>query len=149
MSFGRYYEEFEIGKIIKHDKTKTILESDNNLFCLLTMNHHPVHLDIEYCKEQKYGKILVVGTLVFSLVVGLTVSDISGKAVANLDYEKINHDGPVFIGDTIRAETEIIDKRESKTKPNLGIVYVETKAFNQNNKQVLSFRRHILIPKKG
>lgn len=65
------------------------MESDNNLFCLLTMNHHPVHLDIEYCKEQKYGKILVVGTLVFSLVVGLTVSDISGKAVANLDYEKL------------------------------------------------------------
>lgn len=149
MSFGRYYEEFEIGKIIKHDKTKTIFESDNNLFSLLTMNHHPVHLDIEYCKEQKYGKILVVGTLVFSLVVGLTVSDISGKAIANLDYEKINHDSPVFIGDTIRAETEIIDKRESKTKPNLGIVYVETKAFNQNNKQVLSFRRHILIPKRG
>ena len=149
MSFGRYYEEFEVGKTIKHDKTKTILESDNNLFSLLTMNHHPVHLDIEYCKEQKYGKILVVGTLVFSLVVGLTVSDISGKAVANLDYEKINHDGPVFIGDTIRAETEVIDKRESKSKPNLGIVYVETKAFNQNKEQVLSFRRHVLIPKRG
>lgn len=149
MSFGRYYEEFEVGETIKHDKTKTILESDNNLFCLLTMNHHPLHLDVEYSKEQKYGKILVVGTLVFSLVVGLTVSDISGKAVANLDYENVNHDGPVFIGDTIRAETEIIDKRESKSKPNLGIVYVETRAFNQNNDQVLSFRRHILIPKKG
>ncbi len=149
MSFGRYYEEFEVGETIKHDKTKTILESDNNFFSLLTMNHHPVHLDIEYCKEHKYGKILVVGTLVFSLVVGLTVSDISGKAVANLDYEKINHDGPVFIGDTIRAETEVIDKRESKSKPNLGIVYVETKAFNQNDERVLSFRRHVLIPKRG
>ncbi|MDO7975850.1 MaoC family dehydratase [Oceanotoga teriensis] len=149
MSFGRYYEEFEVGETIKHDKTKTILESDNNFFSLLTMNHHPVHLDIEYCKEHKYGKILVVGTLVFSLVVGLTVSDISGKAIANLDYEKINHDGPVFIGDTIKAETEVMDKRESKSKPNLGIVYVETKAFNQNDEQVLSFRRHVLIPKRG
>ncbi len=149
MAFGRYYEEFTIGEVIKHDRTKTITESDNNLFCLLTMNHHPLHLDVEYCKNERYGQILVVGTLVFSLVVGITVSEVSGKAVANLDYEKISHDGPVFIGDTIRAETEILDKRESKSKPNLGIVYVETRAFNQKDEQVLSFRRHILIPKRG
>jgi len=146
--FGRYYEEFTIGQVIKHTATKTILESDNNLFALLTMNHHPLHLDKEYCKTQKYGKILVVGTFVFSLVVGFTVSDISGKAIANLDYEKVDHNGPVFIGDTLRAETCILDKRESKSKKDRGIVYVETKAYNQKNELVLTFGRHVLIPKK-
>lgn len=149
MAFGRYLEEFNVGEVIKHDKTKTILESDNNLFSLLTMNHHPVHLDIEYCKEQQHGKILVVGTLVFSLIVGITVSDISGKAIANLDYEKIDHKGPVFIGDTLRAETEVLEVRESKSKTDRGIVYVETRAYNQKNEEVLRFRRHILIPKKN
>lgn len=147
--FGRYYEEFEINEIIRHTASKTILESDNNLFTLLTMNHHPVHLNKEYCKKQAHGKILVVGTYVLSLVVGFSVADISGKAIANLDYEKITHDGPVFIGDTLHAETEILDIKESRTKPDRGIVYVETRAFNQNNKKVLTLRRHVLIPKKG
>ena len=147
--FGNYFEKFKIGAIYKHWPGKTILESDNNLFSLLTMNHHPLHLDINYCKTQKYGKILVCGPLVFSLVVGMTVSDISGMAIANLDYEKITHDGPVFIGDTIYAETEILQVRESVSKPDRGIIYVETKAYNQNKENVLTIRRHILIPKKG
>lgn len=146
--FGRFFEEFKEGEIIKHEIRKTITESDNNFFTLLTMNHHPLHLDKEYCKTQVHGKILVVGTLVFSLVVGFTVIDISGKAIANLDYEKITHDGPVFIGDTLRAETEILSVRESRSKPDRGIVYVETKAYNQNNKKILTFRRHVLIPKE-
>ena len=133
LNFGRYYEKFTVGDVIIHSQTKTISESDNNLFCLLTMNHHPVHLNKEYAKQTQHGKILVVGTYVFSLVVGLSVRDISGKAIANLDYEKITHDRPVFIGDTIYAETEILDKRESKSKPDRGIVYVETKACNAQN----------------
>ena len=147
--FGRYFEEFKEGDIIKHEIGKTITESDNNLFSLLTMNHHPLHLNTEYCKSQVHGKILVVGTLVFSLVVGLTVIDISGKAIANLDYEKVTHDGPVFIGDTIYAETEVLSVRESRSKPDRGIIYVETKAYNQKYEKVLTFRRHVLIPKKG
>lgn len=146
--FGRYYEEFFIGDIIRHEASKTITESDNNFFSLLTMNHHPVHLDKEYCKKNKYGKILVVGTYTFSLVVGFTVPDISGKAIANLNYEKISHDGPVFIGDTLHAETEILNKRLLNSNKNNGIVYVETRAFNQNNNKVLSFRRNVLIPLK-
>jgi len=147
--FGRYLEEFKPGEIILHTATKTILESDNNLFTLLTMNHHPVHLDVEYCKKQIHGKILVVGTLVFSLVVGFTVPDISGKAIANLDYEKINHNGPVFLNDTIHAETEILEVKESKSKNDRGIVYVETRAFNQKNEKILTFRRHVLVKRKN
>lgn len=146
--FGNYLERFKKGQIFRHTIGKTITESDNNLFSLLTMNHHPVHLDIEYCKKHIHGRIMVVGTLVFSLVVGLTVSDISGKAIANLDYENVKHHRPVFIGDTIYAETKILEVRESKSKPDRGIIYVETIAYNQKGENVISFRRHVLIPKK-
>lgn len=149
MSYGRYYEEFSPGQIIEHDLRKTITESDNNLFCLLTMNHHPVHCDIEYAKNHQHGKILVVGTLVFSLVVGITVADISGHAVANLEYSDIKHKAPVFINDTIHATTEIISKRESRTKNDRGIVEVITRAYNQNGLEVLSFGRKVLVFKQG
>jgi acyl dehydratase len=145
---GNYYEDFEIGAEIKHQLSKTIFESDNNFFSLITMNNHPVHLNMDYCKDEKYGEILVVGTLVFSLVVGMTVPDISGKAIANLNYEEINHLAPVFIGDTIYAKTKIIDKRESNSRPNAGIVYVETFGVNQDGKNVISFKRNVLIKKK-
>lgn len=145
---GRYFEEFEVGKIIRHEASKTIFESDNNLFALLTMNHHPIHTNVDYASKQQYGKILVVGTLVFSLAVGLSVPDISGKAIANLSYEKVEHLLPVFIGDTIYAETIVLDKRESKSKNDRGIIYVETIAFNQNKEKVLSFRRKVLVKKK-
>ena len=98
---GLYFEEFEVGGTIEHSLSKTIFESDNNFFSLLTMNHHPVHTNADYASHNQHGKILVVGTLVFSLAVGMTVPDISGKAIANLDYEAIRHLGPVFIGDTL------------------------------------------------
>jgi len=146
---GRYLEEFTIGEIIYHSITKTIFESDNNLFCLLTMNLHPLHTNINFAEKSQHGKTLVVGTLVFSLVVGFTVPDISGKAIANLEYEKIEHLFPVFINDTLHAQTEILDIRESKTKPDRGIIYVETTAFNQDNIAVLRFRRKVLIPKRS
>lgn len=147
--FGRYHEDFFVDAIYHHEISKTITESDNNMFCLLTMNHHPIHLDVEYAKKKQHGKILVVGTYVFSLVVGLTVSDISGKAIANLDYEQVTHHRPVFIGDTINAETEVLSKRLSKSKPDRGIVHVETRAYNQHNKKVLTFRRHFMVHVTG
>ena len=147
-NYGKYFDDFNIGDVYQHSPGKTITKGDNNLFCLLTMNHHPLHLDEEYAKKSQHGQILIVGTYVFSLVLGLTVRDISGKAIANLDYENISHNGPVFIGDTIYAETEILDKRESKSKKDRGIIYVETKAYNQNSHKVLTFRRHVLIHKK-
>lgn len=145
--FGNYYEDFEVGQTIDHALSKTIFESDNNLFSLLTMNHHPVHLNTDFVKDHQHQQILVVGTLVFSLVVGITVGDISGKAIANLEYEEIRHLNPVFINDTIYARTTILDKRESRSKQDRGIVYVETTAYNQNGVSVLSFRRKVLIPK--
>jgi len=145
---GNYLEDFKKGDIINHSLSKTIFESDNNLFSLLTMNHHPVHTNVDYCSKQQYDKPLVVGTLVFSLVVGMTVPDISGKAIANLMYENIDHVAPVFIGDTIYAKTEVLDVRESASKKDRGIVYVETIATNQDGMDVLKFRRKVLIKKK-
>lgn len=145
---GSYYEDFIIGDEIEHSLSKTIFESDNNLFSLLTMNHHPVHTNLDYAQNQQHGKILVVGTLVFSIVVGITVPDISGKAIANLGYEEVKHLGPVFLNDTIYAKTRVLDKKESETKSDRGIVYVETVAYNQKKEDVLSFRRRVLIKKR-
>lgn len=145
---GLYFEDFIVGTEIKHALSKTIFESDNNLFSLLTMNHHPVHTNIDYAKKNLHGKILVVGTLVFSLVVGMTVPDISGKAIANLEYEDIIHLAPVFIDDTLYARTIILDKKESDSKPDRGIVYVETVGYNQRGDDVISFRRKVLIKKQ-
>ena len=142
---GLYFEEFEVGEKIQHSLSKTIFESDNNFFSLLTMNHHPVHTNMDYAQSNQYGKILVVGTLVFSLVVGMTVPDISGKAIANLGYEDIKHLAPVFIGHTLYAETTVLSKRESQTKKDRGIVSVETIGYNQRGENVISFCRNVLI----
>ena len=146
---GLYYEEFEVGTEIHHSLSKTIFESDNNLFSLLTMNYHPVHTNVDYASQNQHGKILVVGTLVFSLAVGITVPDISGKAIANLGYEDVRHLAPTFIGDTIYVRSKILDKRESRTKNDRGIIYVESIAYNQKGVDILSFRRHVLIKKNN
>lgn len=145
---GLYYEDFVEGDVIEHALSKTIFESDNNLFSLLTMNHHPVHTNLDYAMKNQHGQILVVGTLVFSIVVGMTVPDISGKAIANLGYEDIRHLSPVFLNDTLYAKTRILSKRDSKSKPDRGVVYVETIGYNQNKVNVISFRRNVLIKKR-
>jgi len=145
---GRYFEDFTVGETIVHETSKTIFESDNNLFSLLTMNHHPVHTNSDYAKKNQHGKILVVGTLVFSLVVGFTVPDISGKAIANLGYEDVKHLGPVFINDTIYAKTNIISSIPSKTKKDRGVIYVETIGYNQHGVDVISFRRKVLMKRR-
>lgn len=146
---GLYYEDFIVGDEIKHALSKTIFESDNNFFCLLTMNHHPVHTNVDYASKNQHGQILVVGTLVFSLAVGITVPDISGKAIANLGYEEVKHLNPVFLNDTIYVRTKVLNKRESKTKHDRGIIYVESIAYNQRGEDVLSFRRHVLVKKRN
>lgn len=145
---GHFFEDFVVGEEIQHALSKTIFESDNNFFALMTMNHHPVHTNQDYASKNQHGRILVVGTLVFSLAVGITVPDVSGRAIANLDYESIRHLAPVFVGDTIYVRTKVLDKRESKSKVDRGVVYVESIASNQDGVDVLSFRRHVLI-KKG
>lgn len=146
---GRYFEDFTEGETIKHNLSKTIFESDNNLFSLLTMNHHPLHTNKQFAENSQHGQILVVGTLVFSIVVGMTVPDISGKAIANLEYEKVEHLAPVFINDTLYVSTKVLEVKPSSSKPDRGIVYVETTAYNQNQLAVLRFRRHVLIPRRG
>lgn len=146
---GLYYEEFEVGEEIRHSLSKTIFECDNNFFSLMTMNHHPVHTNVDYASHNQHGKILVVGTLVFSLAVGITVPDISGKAIANLGYEDVKHLHPVFINDTIYVRTKVLSKRESRSKKDRGIVCVESIASNQNGVDVLSFRRNVLVKKQS
>ena len=146
MQFGRTFEEFEIGAIYKHWPGRTITEYDDTLFCMLTMNHHPLHIDANYAEDTQFKQRLVVGTLVFSIVVGMTVEDVSGKAIANLEFEEVKHVGPTFHGDTIYAETKVLDKRLSKSRAERGIVSVETIAYNQRGETVLSFRRRVMVP---
>ncbi len=148
VKMGNYLEDFTKGQLIEHQLSKTLTESDNNLFCLLTMNHHPLHLNQQYAESSQHKEVVVVGTLVFSLIVGITVLDISGKAIANLLYEDIQHLEPVFIGDTLYARTRILDIKPSKSKSDRGVVYVETIACNQNRVDVLKFRRKVLIKRK-
>ena len=146
-TFGGYLEDFTPGDIYRHWPGKTITEADNHVFTLLTMNTNPLHIDEKYMSNHQHGKILVVGPLVISLVVGMSVRDTSGKAIANLEYEKITHDAPVFQGDTIYAESEILDVRESNSKPDRGVVYMESRASNQHGERVLTLRRRFLVPK--
>ena len=146
--FGGYLEDFTAGDVFKHWPGKTVTEADNHMFSLLTMNTNPLHIDENYMKDHQHGRILVVGTLVLSLVVGMSVRDTSGKAVANLEYERITHDAPVFLGDTIYAESEVLEVRESRSRPDRGIVYLESRGFNQLEEQVLTLRRRFLVPKR-
>lgn len=144
--YGRNYEEFIQGTTVRHTLRKTITESDNNLFCLLTMNHHPLHLDAHYAQTTTFGRRVVVGTYVLSLVVGISVPDISGKAIANLSYRDVQHHAPVFIGDTLRAETTILHTRRSQSRPDAGIIDVETRAYNQDDQLVLTLHRTLMVP---
>jgi acyl dehydratase len=148
-TFGRCLEDFNVGDHYRHWPGKTVTESDNNLFSLITMNHHPLHLDAHYARSTQHGRILVVGTLVFSLTVGLTVRDISGAAIANLGYEGVKHLGPVFVGDTLYAQSEVLEVRPSTAKPDRGIVRVETLAENQKGEAVLRFERTVLVPRRS
>lgn len=147
MTFGRYFEEFEVGQVFQHWPGRTITEFDDTWFSLMTMNQHPLHIDVHYARSTQHGRCLVNGTLVFSLVVGMSVADISGKAIANLEYEEVKHIAPVFHGDSIYAESRILEKRQSKTKLDRGVIYVETKAYNQNREEVLTLKRKVLVPR--
>src|SRR5215470_2320195 len=148
MEFGRYYEDFEIDAVYKHWPGRTIGEADDTWFSLITMNQNPLHIDEHYASKL-HGQRLVNGLLVLSIAVGMSVADVSGKAIANLGYEDVRHVGPTFHGDTIYSETKVLDKRESETKSDRGIVHVETRAFNQRDETVLTLRRRVLVPKRA
>jgi len=148
-TFGRYYEDFEIGHIYEHRPGRTISEADNTWFTLLTMNKHPLHFDSEYAAKSEFKKPLVNSAFTLALVAGMTVSDVSQKAIANLGWTDIRMPAPVFIGDTLYAESEVLEKRESKSRPTQGIVTVRTTAMKQGGTVVMSFQRTILVPKRG
>jgi acyl dehydratase len=148
--FGRYYEDFEVGDIYKHRPGKTITESDDHLFCAITWNHHPLHTNAHYAEtETEFKRNVVVGNLVYSLALGMSVPDVSGKAIANLEVESIRHKAPMFHGDTLYAETTVLDRKESSSKPDRGVVTVETRGYNQDGTEVLSFRRKVMVPRRG
>jgi acyl dehydratase len=146
--YGRYLEEFEVGDVYKHWPAKTVTESDDHLFCLLTMNHHPLHINDVYAHQSQQGRNVVVGPLVYSLALGMSVSDVSGKAIANLATEELNHPAPLFHGDTLFCESEVLEKRESRSKPDRGTVKVHTRAYNQDGVLVAEFKRLVLVPRK-
>lgn len=146
--YGRYYEEFQEGDIYEHRPGRTITQADNIWFTNLTMNNHPLHFDDEYGKNSEFKECLVNSTLTLSVVTGMSVSDVSYKAIANLGWDNIKLHNPVFHGDTLYAESEVINKRKSESRPDDGIVTVETRGYNQNDEKVISFERTMLIPKR-
>jgi acyl dehydratase len=150
VQFGRSYEEFEVGAVYRHWPGKTITEADDHLFCLITMNHHPLHLDAHYAETStQFGKNVVVGNLVYSILLGQSVADVSGKAIANLEIESLRHVAPTFHGDTIYGQTLVLDKWESKSKDDRGVVHVETTGYKQDGTVVCIFRRKVMVPKQS
>lgn len=147
--FGRYFEEFAPGHVYEHRPGRTITETDNTWFTLLTMNTHPMHFDKEYAKHSEFGRIIVCSPFTVALMVGMSVTDVSQKAIANLGWSEIKLTHPLFVGDTLTAESEVLDKRESKSRPQAGIVTVKTRGFNQNGDLVCVFERTMLVAKRG
>ncbi len=147
--YGRYYEDFEIGDIYEHRPGRTITQTDNTWFTLLTMNKHPLHFDLDYAKHSEFEKPLVNSALTLAIVSGMSVSDVSQKTIANLGWKEIKLTAPVFAGDTIYGESEVLEKRESKSRPNAGIVTVETRGVKADGTLFLSMVRSFLIPKRG
>ena len=148
-SVGRYFEDFTVGDIYEHRPGRTITESDNTWFTLLTMNQHPLHFDREFAAQSEFGRPVVNSCLTLSMVVGMSVADVSQKAVANLGWERITLTAPVFVGETIYAESEVLDARESKSRPTQGVVTVRTTGKKADGTVFISFERTVLVPKEG
>ncbi|HUJ87588.1 MAG TPA: MaoC family dehydratase [Burkholderiales bacterium] len=148
MPAGRYYEDFAPGETYKHWPGRTITAADNTWFTLLTMNQHPLHFDEEYAKGTEFGKPLVNSALTLAIVAGMSVADVSQKAIANLGWTDIALPAPVFNGDTLYAESTVLEKRESKSRPAQGIVTVATRAWKQDGTTVMTYKRTVLVPKR-
>jgi acyl dehydratase len=147
---GRFFEEWQVGDTIRHPITRTVTETDNLLISTLTHNPQPLHLDHEAAKDTEFGKPLVNSCFTFSLAVGVSVAETTlGTLVANLGYDELKFPKPVFVGDTLRIESEVVGLRESGSRPNAGIVTWEHRAINQKGETVLTFKRTALIQKKA
>jgi acyl dehydratase len=146
--YGRYLEEFEVGDTYLHWPAKTVTEADDHLFCLLSMNHHPLHINDVYAEDSQQGQNVVAGPLVYSLMFGMSVGDVSGKAIANLATEELSHPAPLFHGDTLYSESEVLEVRPSQSKPDRGVVKVHTRAYKQDGTLVAEYKRTVLVPRK-
>ena len=148
-TYGRYYEDFHVGDVYEHRPGRTLTEVDNTWFTLLTMNNHPLHFDARYGANSEFKRVLINSALTLSVVTGMSVSDVSYKAIGNLGWNDIRLTAPVFAGDTIYAESQVLQKRESKSRPQQGIVTVKTIGKKDDGTQFMSFERSILVPKRG
>ena len=146
---GRFYEDFTVGDIYPHPLGRTVTDTDNVLFTTLTMNTNPIHFDAHIAAKTEFGKILVNSCFTLSLVTGLSVTDLSQNVIANLQWTDVVLPNPVFVGDTIYARSEILDKRESKSRPHAGVVTARSEGFNQNGDVVVSYLRTFLVYKRA
>jgi itaconyl-CoA hydratase len=148
-SYGRYFEEFTVGDVYEHRPGRTVTEADNIQFTLLTMNRHPIHFDRAYAAKSEFGQPLVNSTFLLAVVTGMSVADVSQKAIANLGWTEVRLTAPVFAGDTLYAETEVLSKRPSKSRPTQGIVIVRTLGKKADGTVFMSFERQVLVPMRG
>ena len=146
---GRFFEDFEVGDIYRHPLGRTVLPVDNSWFTLLTQNTAPIHFDVHYASQTEFKKPLVDSTFTLALVTGQSVTDVSQNVFANLGWDEVRLPQPVFEGDTIYSQSEVLDKRESKSRPNVGIVTVKTAGFNQEGVIVITFKRTLMVFKRG
>jgi itaconyl-CoA hydratase len=145
---GRYYEDLEVGMVLRHPLGRTVTQTDNAWFTLLTANSNPIHFDVHYAAQTEFGKPLVNSTFTLSVVTGLSVADLSQYAI-NLGWDDVRIPAPLFEGDTIYAQTEVLSRRESKSRPNMGLVEIKTTGFKQDGSIIMEFKRTILVYKRG
>ncbi|WP_210209840.1 MaoC family dehydratase [Pseudolabrys taiwanensis] len=146
---GRFFEDFAVGDIYKHVLGRTVTATDNAWFTLLTQNTAPLHFDVNYASQTQFGRPLVNSCFTIALVTGQTVSDISQNVFANLGWDEVRMPHPLFEGDTVYSESEVVDKRESKSRPDVGVLTVKTIGYNQNGDIIISFRRTLLVYRRG
>lgn len=147
--YGRLFEEFRVGDVYEHRPGRTITETDNIHFSLLTMNRHPLHCDAAWAAGSEFGRPLVNSTLTLAVVTGLSVDDVSGCAIANLGWREVRLPAPVYAGDTLYARSKVVAARLSRSRPDAGIVTVLTEGYNQHGTVVIRFERQILVPRRG
>ena len=146
---GRFFEDFEIGDVYRHPLGRTITSTDNTWFTLLTQNTAPIHFDHHYAAQTEFGQPLVNSTLTLALVTGQSVTDISQNVIANLAWDEVRLPNPVFEGDTVYSQSEVLDKRESRSRPTAGIVTIRTTGFKQDRSVVITFKRTVMVYRRG